>query len=242
MDDSRVRFAAWQVLTRPVASKVREGDRPGHRRRGVEGSSCHYRRSPELRCSTRLFLSDFLGSRAVDALCRDLFLAQDGDHDAFTRFVRATADDVRRFCSWFTRPGGDLDDLVQETYLRAYRGMHGYRADSSARSWLLTISRRVCLDHAEKGSRERRRLGALRPFVRTSADVGSASDLELLVARLPEHQRDAFVLVRLLGYCYDEAAEVLGCPRGTVQSRVARARLQLSSMVSNALPVETQTA
>lgn len=190
----------------------------------------------------RLFLPVFLGSRTVEPLGRDLLLAQDGDHQAFSRFVSATADDVRRFCVWFSRPGDDLDDLAQETYFRAYRGMRGFRGDSSARSWLLTIARRVCLDHAERGEREKRRLGALEPFVRVSVDVESTSELEFLVARLSNHHREAFVLVRLFGYSYDEAARVLGCPRGTVQSRVARARLQLASMVTDSSPSETQIA
>lgn len=177
----------------------------------------------------------------MDALCRDLFQAQDGDHEAFARFVRSTVDDVRRFCNWFTRPGNDLDDLVQDTYLRAYRGVHSYRGDSSSRAWLLTIARRVCLDHAECVDRERRRIEVLGSAVRVEVKVDGSSDLEILIAQLPDRYREAFVLVRLFGHSYDEAAIILDCPRGTVQSRVARARLQLSSMLNEALD-ETRLA
>ena len=84
-----------------------------------------------------------------------LIAAQDGDPTAFERFVRLTIDDVTPYCRYL----GDrdhLDDLVQDTYLRALRSLHTYRGDSDALRWLLTIARRACADAIEHHQRSRR--------------------------------------------------------------------------------------
>jgi RNA polymerase sigma-70 factor (ECF subfamily) len=171
----------------------------------------------------------------MDPATRELFLAQDGDVGAFGRFVTATDGDVRRFCAWFTRPGTEIDDLVQETFLRAFRGMNSFSGRSRATSWLLTIARRVCLDAADRKRRDdvvsNELLVSVPNTHDTTADVVGA----LLLEDLPEMFREAFVLVRIFGFGYDETAEILGCPRGTVQSRVARARLALAASIEDSL-------
>lgn len=165
----------------------------------------------------------------MDPATRDLLLAQDGDSTAFSRFMAEADGDVRRFCSWFTRPGHEIDDLVQETFLRAYRGMNSFSGRSSARSWLITIARRVCLDHASRRQRDAAVTEEWANAVSLASDIGTAVSGALLIDELSDDFRDAFVLVRILGHSYDEAAVILGCPRGTVQSRVARARAALST-------------
>ena len=162
----------------------------------------------------------------------DLLLAQDGDDVAFARFVRATETDVRRFCSWLGALPADLDDLVQDAYLNAYRRISGFRGPGSSRSWLLSIARRAYLDHKRRTVRAQRNHDVLRPFSVVTTGGGDYVDLELLVTDLPDDFREAFVLVRLMGLSYDEAADVLGCPRGTVQSRVARSRAFLARVVT----------
>lgn len=173
----------------------------------------------------------------MDQVTRDMLLAQDGDDAAFARLVAATELDVRRFCAWFTRPGHDIDDLVQETFLRAFRGLNSFTGRSTATAWLLTIARRVCLDLAERRRRDDLITTELSSLTALSLSVGFVGDLgadvvgALLLEELPEPFREAFVLVRILGFGYDEVAEILGCPRGTVQSRVARARVMLAQLI-----------
>jgi RNA polymerase sigma-70 factor (ECF subfamily) len=173
----------------------------------------------------------------MDQVTRDVLLAQDGDDAAFARFVATTEPDVRRFCSWFTRPGHDIDDLVQETYLRAFRGLNSFSGRSTATAWLLTIARRACLDLAERKRRDESIMTGLSSLSGLSSAIESFGDLgadivgALLIEELPDAFREAFVLVRILGFGYDEVAEILGCPRGTVQSRVARARMALATAV-----------
>jgi RNA polymerase sigma-70 factor (ECF subfamily) len=168
----------------------------------------------------------------VDAVTRDLLLAQDGDDDAFTRVIRLCEADVRRFSSWFSHSRDEIDDVTQETFLRAYRGLQSYRGDSGATSWLLSIARRVCLDFAEKKKKEESLAKQLRQAQAMNDDEGHSVEIRHLVAGLPLQFREAFVLVRILGYRYEEAAVVLNCPRGTVQSRVARARHLLAQQVT----------
>jgi RNA polymerase sigma-70 factor, ECF subfamily len=154
---------------------------------------------------------------------RSLLAALDGDPSGFESFTRSTVDHVTRYCR-FLGDGDQVDDLVQETYLRALRSLHTFRADSDARRWLLGIARRACADAIEHQRRSRRPELTRRPLL----DHTSSVDIEMLVAELPHDQRQAFVLTQLLGYRYDEAAEICSCPIGTVRSRVARARRTLA--------------
>lgn len=162
------------------------------------------------------------------------------DRDAaFQREALRWIDDVYRFALSLTRDEADAEDIVQDTYLRAYRSWHTYLPDSDCRRWLFTICRNVFLR-----SRERER-----PTVDLeSADVdvhraGSVyltalnEGLEAMFARLdlapaiahalgrvPEPFRSALVLVDVEDQSYEAAATVLGVPIGTIRSRLFRGR------------------
>jgi RNA polymerase sigma-70 factor, ECF subfamily len=168
----------------------------------------------------------------VEDLERLAAAAVDGDPLAAAALVRATQSDVWRLCAAL----GDrqsADDLTQETYLRAFGSLHRFEGRSSLRTWLLSIARRVCADAVR--SRRRRRLTLVREDAELEA-LGAGSDADQvgegaavvdLLARLDPDRREAFVLTQLLGLPYAEAAEVAGCPVGTIRSRVARARADL---------------
>jgi RNA polymerase sigma-70 factor, ECF subfamily len=168
----------------------------------------------------------------VDDLERLAAAAVDGDPLTAAALVRATQSDVWRLCAAL----GDrqsADDLTQETYLRAFGSLHRFEGRSSLRTWLLSIARRVCADAVR--SRRRRRLTLVREDAELEA-LGSGDDADRvgegaavadLLARLDPDRREAFVLTQLLGLPYAEAAEVAGCPVGTIRSRVARARADL---------------
>lgn len=167
----------------------------------------------------------------MDDATRDLLLAQDGDDQAFSRVIRACEEDVRRFCRWFGQGNDDVDDITQETFLRAYRGLQSFRGDATAKSWLMSIARRICLDYVEKRSKEKSVVNGLVRKQDISVEAGYAIETRELINALPSQFREAFVLVRILGFGYDEVAAILQCPRGTVQSRVARARILLAQQV-----------
>jgi len=175
---------------------------------------------------------------SVDHLTRLLIAAREGDRVALERFVTETQADVWRLCRYL----GDAqyaDDLAQETYERAIGSIHRFRADGSARGWLLTIARRTCVDHTRRAGRRRRleravlsntTAGSLDGSV-IDPDMSGRVDLDDVLAHLDDDRRSAFVLTQVLGLRYDEVAEVLGCPIGTVRSRVARARRDLVEMM-----------
>lgn len=176
----------------------------------------------------------------MDHLTRLLLDARDGDRRALERFVAETQGDVWKLCRYLG-DARDADDLAQEVYERAVRSLHRYRADGPARGWLLTIARRVCVDHSRRAQRRRRRDAAVLDNVvagggvgtLTSADASDRIALGEVLDELGDDRRDAFVLTQVLGMHYDEAAEVLGCPVGTIRSRVARARLDLVEMMTD---------
>ncbi|NLU72675.1 sigma-70 family RNA polymerase sigma factor [Streptomyces sp. HNM0575] len=167
--------------------------------------------------------------------------ARAGDEEAAQQFVRATQLDVRRFVTHLSGDAQAADDLVQETYLRALRSLPGFEGRSSARTWLLTIARRAVADRIRAGSCRPRLAGTddwesalerVQPRDLPGFEEGIA--LSELLAGIDGRRREAFVLTQLLGLSYAQAAAVLGCPLGTVRSRVARARESLISLLEEA--------
>jgi len=151
-----------------------------------------------------------------------------GDAAATSAFVERTLPDVWRFCS-HVLDADRADDATQATYLRALGSIHNYRGESSAKTWLIGVAHHVCLD--EMRSRHRRtrlveRMTAQPQHGIDAQDVG-AIDLHRSIRALGPDRREAFVLTQVLGFSYEETATIVGCPVGTVRSRVARARTDL---------------
>lgn len=166
-------------------------------------------------------------STIVDELTQLLLEAGGGDRLALHGFIRRTQADVWRFCAHLV-DREVADDLTQETYVRALGSVHRFRADASARTWVLSIARRTCADEIRR--RQRRRPWEVltdRTPDAPSPDTTGTADLQALVDALGHDRRAAFVLTQQLGLSYTEAAEALEVPIGTVRSRVARAREDL---------------
>lgn len=163
---------------------------------------------------------------SVDELTRHAFAAGRGDQAAAAAFVRASQADVWRLLAHLA--GRDAaDDLTQETYLRAFRSLRRFRGESTARTWLLSIARRVAADQLRARARRPYEAGEPSPDAATDPDPAGGVTVRLLVRRLDPERREAFVLTQVLGLSYAEAAAVCGCPLGTIRSRVARARNDL---------------
>lgn len=165
----------------------------------------------------------------MDELTRLAIEARRGDPEMMTDFIRAGQREVWSLCAYLV-DAGSADDLTQETYLRVFRALPAFRQESSARTWLLSITRRACMDELRR--RTRRRSGeTLVPELDDHAQVRSAEaeqvEIRELLSHLPFERRDAFVLTQMLGLSYRDAARACECPVGTIRSRVARARLDL---------------
>lgn len=172
--------------------------------------------------------------------------------DAFDRETLAVLPDVLRFAKFLEGDADAAADLVQETYLRAYSARASFDASRAVRQWLFTICRNVFLRSRERSRwtvplesdaeleatmivephRHAVTCGLDAPF--TAIDFFPA--LERGLAQLAEPYRVAFALVDMGELSYQEAAEQLGVPIGTVRSRLFRARRVLQeSLIAHAL-------
>jgi RNA polymerase sigma-70 factor, ECF subfamily len=156
--------------------------------------------------------------------------ARRGDPVALEQFVRATSTEVWRFLAHLVDPQS-ADDLTQETYLRAFGALGAFRGASTVRTWLLSIARRVAADEIRRRSRRPRTGAPLPEDTADPLDLAGEVGARDLLRRLDPGRREAFVLTQITGLSYAEAAELLGCPIGTIRSRVARARDDLVAMV-----------
>ncbi|MFD8734889.1 sigma-70 family RNA polymerase sigma factor [Streptomyces sp. NPDC059618] len=167
--------------------------------------------------------------------------ARAGDPAAVERFVRALHRDVVRYVAHLSADPQAAEDLAQDTFLRALGSLHRFEGRSSARTWLLSIARRAVIDSLRYAAARPRSAGAAdwrtaveraQPLGLPGFDDGVA--LRELLDVLPAERREAFVLTQLLGLPYADAAQVSGCPVGTVRSRVARARATLLVLLTEA--------
>jgi RNA polymerase sigma-70 factor (ECF subfamily) len=163
----------------------------------------------------------------VDGLTWLATRAAAGDRDALATFVSRTQADVWRLVAHLVDRDA-ADDVTQEVYLRALPALASFRGEASARTWLLSIARRTCMDELRRRTRRRALLERVR--ARAAVDPGVRPDpadgvvLSEVVASLDPDRREAFVLTQVLGLSYAETAEICGCEIGTVRSRVSRAR------------------
>ena len=143
----------------------------------------------------------------------------------------------------------DAQDIVQETLLAAFQGMAKFEGRSQVKTWLVSILvRQVALSRRQKAQRKTTSLDAMREAdevsgARTSskaepavasavAGIDARLDLMEAMATLSDEHREVVVLRELCGLTYDEIAELLGVPRGTVESRLFRARQMLREVAS----------
>lgn len=178
-----------------------------------------------------------------DDITRLALAAREGDRVAFAGFVRQTQGDVWRLCAHLI-DSDSADDLTQETYLRAVTAIANFRGDAAARTWLLSIARRVCVDAIRRRTRRRRALWRRGPDAESVPCTSGEVELSELLGDLHPDRRAAFVLTQVLGLSYEDAAEVAGCPIGTIRSRVARARADLVDALDDPAesPPDAQTA
>ncbi|MEV6029261.1 sigma-70 family RNA polymerase sigma factor [Streptomyces sp. NPDC052036] len=167
--------------------------------------------------------------------------ARGGDPRAAEHFVRAPHNDVLCYVAYLSGDPQTAYDLTQDTFARAFGSLHRFEGRASARTWLLSIARRTVADSF--------RHAAARPRLAETSDWQAAVErtqprdvpgfddgvalLDLLAA-LPGERRETFVLTQVVGLSYEETAGFIGCPVGTVRSRVSRARAALERQLLEA--------
>ena len=133
---------------------------------------------------------------------------------------------------------GDVDradDLVQDTLLRALANVDRFEPGTNLNAWLFTILRNLFHSEYRKRRREVEDAdGSYAATLRTAPDQHAHLDFEDLrtaLARLPQDQREAVLLVGAQGFSYEDAANICGCAVGTIKSRVSRARSRLQEVL-----------
>jgi RNA polymerase sigma-70 factor (ECF subfamily) len=157
-----------------------------------------------------------------------------GDHEAFAELVRRHRD---RLWAVALRTLGDREeaaDAVQDALVSAYRRAGSFRGEAAVTTWLHRVVVNACLDRVRRQN--------ARPAVAlperelpdprdAHASTETALDVRAALARLPEHQRQALILVDMHGLSVSEAAHALDVAEGTVKSRCARGRAALAPLL-----------
>ncbi len=154
-----------------------------------------------------------------------------GDRD-FDALVRRHLPAVTAYARALTRDRWAAEEAVQETFLRAWKYQDSFDRRGSFEGWLIRICRNCVIDAAARPSYEPLPTDDRLP---SAPAPGAGAELDDLLARLPVAQREVVVLVGVLGYRYEEVAELLGVPVGTVRSRLHRARAALTEDLAAAV-------
>lgn len=136
---------------------------------------------------------------------------------------------LRRFAAGLARDPADGDDLCQATVLRALDRRAQWQPGTRLDSWMMTMMRNIWIDEQRARIRRRETFLAEEAGAGIGAGGGQEQAVELGVIdralrTLPDEQREAVLLVMVEGYSYKEAAEIVGCPVGTLNSRLVRGR------------------
>jgi RNA polymerase sigma-70 factor, ECF subfamily len=135
----------------------------------------------------------------------------------------------------------DAEDLTQEVFLRVLRALDQYQERALERAWVFRIARNVWLDHRRALSRAPRAAPATDIHLARPAAGGLAGlALDQALARLPEAEREAFLLREVGGLGYVEIAEATGATPDAVRSRIHRARLALRTMLGGTTAASRQ--
>ena len=129
------------------------------------------------------------------------------------------------------------DDLVQETLLRAMANIDSFQPGTNLSAWLFTILRNLFRSEYRKRRREVEDAdGSYAESLKSQPEQQSRVEFEefrVALAKLPQDQREALLLVGASGFSYEEAAAICSCAVGTIKSRVARGRVALETLLSS---------
>jgi len=175
--------------------------------------------------------------------------AQRGDTGAFNELIKLYERAVYNFALRLTADTDDAGDIAQDAFIRAFNAINSFRGDASFTTWLFRITTNVFLDERKK--RRAHPTQSLDEMVTVSegtlvkqvedhspgpetiaTDKERTAALNRAIQKLPEYQRAMVVMYHLEQKAYEEIAEILEVPIGTVKSRLNRARLALKDLLS----------
>ena len=171
----------------------------------------------------------------------------DGDKNAFEALVLANQRNVYNLAMKMTGNEEDAQDIAQDTFLKAFRQLSGFRGDCHFSVWLYRLTHNLCIDFLRKRQRSKES-----PLTYTDED-GDCAELQIpdlrslperdtlrrelgdtldqSILELPEQHREIFLMREVSGFSYSEIADTLGISEGTVKSRLSRARQNLVNIL-----------
>ena len=152
------------------------------------------------------------------------------------RSIEAEIPRLRRYARALARDVAGADDLVQDCLARALEKLHLWQEGTDLRAWLFTILHNQYVNQVRRAVREGAAVGLseTEPMLAQAPHQGKSlelRDLERAIAKLPDEQRSVVLLVGLEGMRYEEVAEILDIPIGTVRSRLSRGREALRRLI-----------
>ena len=179
---------------------------------------------------------------------------QRGDKVAFEMLFTKYQRRVSRLVSRFVRSEAEVEDIVQESFIKAYRALASFRGDSAFYTWLYRIAVNTAKNHLVSASK---RPISLTQFEKNDDDDfqedifmsdAATPESELITKQiaetvnksmneLPADLREAIMLREIEGMSYEDIADAMGCPIGTVRSRIFRAREAISEKIKPMLDV-----
>jgi RNA polymerase sigma-70 factor, ECF subfamily len=163
---------------------------------------------------------------------------QRGDEQAATKLVRRHARALARFLAGAGAPDADVDDLVQDTFIRAFRSLDRFRGDCQFRTWVLTIGGNVLKDAGRRAARTKvipldEELATRDGDPHAEAEAGEAAErLREELGRLPRMQREVFLLRAQQGLEYAEIATALGTSEGAARVHYHHAQKRLKESLT----------
>ena len=166
----------------------------------------------------------------------------DGDTESFALLVARYQNRIMHFTLKYEHNIHDAEDLVQETFLQAFRVLSSFKSRARFSTWLTGIAYNLIKNHITRTPGKLYEQPDIDDMVENMghSDNGPSQEYELsqmrratatAIAQLPQDKRDVFILVVSEGLSYDEAAMMLDIPVGTLKSRLCRARLQLANVL-----------
>ena len=160
----------------------------------------------------------------------------------FARLLEAEIPRLRRYARALTRDVTRADDLVQNCLTRAVTKRHLWQPGTDLRAWLFTILHNQHVNEVRRSMREGSNVAIDEARALTVPSNAIASlelrDLETALGKLAHEQRQVILLVGLEGMAYEEVAEILRIPVGTVRSRLSRGREQLRRLLGMELELD----
>jgi len=181
-----------------------------------------------------------VASDAIDALIQRCLA---GDQQAWEEIVRQHRRKVFNIAYKFTGKHDEAEDLTQDIFLKIFKSLHTFDRRANFQTWLVSVSRNLCIDHYRSVRKERETIdrdvdaGELTPAASTPSaysELEQRGRVELLrraMAELPPTLRSAVMLRDLQELSYQEIAETLQLPEGTVKSRINRGRTELARQI-----------